>query len=203
MSVLAPSSKLTRPSSAALMRVNAVPPSTAIGHRWTLLFVLGVVAAGCAREEWPTPPPVDSTTYHHEHEAFLAGERAYLSKVLPVTGIWPLGDGETSFGADTALPISLPFAHVAPLAGTFRRMGNTVTVRPAPDFVLRLKDGARLDGEAQVESVLAGPVQLDVTDVGDELFEPPPLRVRRTHKSKARRGLRDHRPLGETEFESI
>ncbi len=77
---------------------------------------------------------------------------------------------------------------MAPLAGTFRRIGKTVTVSPAPDFALRLKDGSRLEGEAQVESVLAGPVQLDVTEVGDDrrwvaatdtthpsITAPPPL----------------------------
>src|SRR5262245_29760912 len=124
-----------------------------MGRMWTLVFVLGAAATGCGRE-WPSPPPVDSTTYQDEHQAFLASERAYLSKVLPVTGIWPLGDGETSFGADPALPIPLPAAQVAPLAGAFRRVGDTVTVTPAPDFALRLKDGSRLDGGAQVQSVL-------------------------------------------------
>jgi len=83
-------------------------------------------------------------------------------------GIWPLGDGETSFGADPALPISLPAAHVPPFAGTFRRVGDTVTVTPAADFALRLEDGSRLDGETQMQSVLAGPFRLEVTDVGDD-----------------------------------
>ena len=77
---------------------------------------------------------------------------------------------------------------MAPLAGTFRRVGDTVTVSPAPHFALRLKDGSRLDGEAQVDSLLAGPFQLDVTHVGDDrrwvsvtdtthpaITAPPPL----------------------------
>src|SRR5687767_13283394 len=98
---------------------------------WTVVFVLAVVATGCAREQWPSPPPVDPTTHHAEHEKWLAGERAYLSEVLPITGIWPLEDGETSFGADPALPIPLPAAQVAPLAGAFRRVGDTITVTPA------------------------------------------------------------------------
>jgi uncharacterized protein (DUF1684 family) len=155
---------------------------------WVFAFVLSAVATGCGREQWPSPLPVDPTTYQDEHEAWLAGERAYLSEVLPVRGIWPLGDGETSFGSDPALPISLPAAHVPPLAGAFRRVGNTVTVTPAADFALRLKDGSRLDGERQVQSVLAGPFRLEVTDVGDDrrwvaaidsthpaITNPPPL----------------------------
>ena len=95
---------------------------------WTWVFVLGVVAAGCGREQWPSPPPVDSTAYQQEHEKWLAGERAYLSEVLPISGIWPLDDGETSFGAEQALPIQLPAADVAPRAGAFRRVGDTITV---------------------------------------------------------------------------
>jgi uncharacterized protein (DUF1684 family) len=43
-----------------------------------------------------------------------------------------------------------------------------VTVTPAADFALRLEDGSRVDGETQVDSVLAGPFRLEVTDVGDD-----------------------------------
>ena len=99
-----------------------------------------------------------------------------------------LDDGETSFGADPSLPISLPAAHVPLRAGAFRRMGNTVTVTPAADVPLRLEDGSRLDGETPVQSVLAGPFRLEVTDVGDDrrwvavidsthpaITNPPPL----------------------------
>jgi uncharacterized protein (DUF1684 family) len=135
---------------------------------WALAFVLAAVATGCGREQWPSPPPVDRATYQEEHEAWLAGERAYLSEVLPVTGIWPLGDGETSFGADPALPISLAVADVPPFAGTFRRVGDTVTVTPAADFALRLENGSRVDGETPMQSVLAGPFRLEVTNVGDD-----------------------------------
>ena len=155
---------------------------------WTYAFVLAAVATGCGREQWQSPPPVDPAAYQQEHEAWLAGERAYLSEVLPVTGIWPLDDGETSFGADPALPISLPATRVPPLAGAFRRVGDTVTVTPAADFALRLEDGSRLDGETPAQSVLAGPFRLDVTAVGDDrrwvtatdtthpaITSPPPL----------------------------
>jgi hypothetical protein len=119
---------------------------------WTLAFVLAAVCIGCGREQWPSPPPVDPTTYQKEHEAWLAGERAYLSEVLPITGIWPLGSGATSFGADPALPIALPAAHIPSLAGAFRRVGDTVTVTPVGDFALRLEDGSRLDGSASALS---------------------------------------------------
>ena len=77
---------------------------------------------------------------------------------------------------------------MAPRAGAFRRVGGTVTVTPAADFVLRREDGSRLDGETRVHRVLAGPFRLDVTDVGDDrrwvtatdtthraITAPPPL----------------------------
>ena len=133
-----------------------------------LAFVLAVVASGCGRAQWPSPSPVDRAVYQQEHEAWLGEERAYLSEILPVSGIWPLDDGETSFGADPGLPISLPAAHLPRLAGTFRRAGDTVTVSPVADFVLRLENGTRVAGETQVESVLAGPLRLEVTDAGDD-----------------------------------
>ena len=151
--------------------------------------------------QWPSPLPVDPITYQREHEAWLARERANLSKVLPVTGIWPLGDGETAFGADPALPIPLPAAHAPPRAGAFRQVGGTVTVTPAADFVLRREDGSRLDSETRVRRVLTGPFLLDVTDVGDDrrwvtatdttqraMTAPPPLPARR---AVARQGYGD------------
>jgi len=132
------------------------------------LFVLATVASGCAGERWPSPPPVDPGAYRQEHDHFLEGERAYLSEVLPIVGIWPLDDGTSSFGSAPALPIALPAAQVPAFAGTFRRAGNSVTVIPTAGFALRTADGARLDGEQPVKSVLAGPLRLDVTDAGDD-----------------------------------
>lgn len=41
-------------------------------------------------------------------EAWRAEEQAYLSEVLPVIGIWPLEERETSFGANPELSIVLP-----------------------------------------------------------------------------------------------
>jgi len=159
-----------------------------VGRRWTARFLLGVVATGCGGERWPSPPPVDATTYQREHEVWLAGERAYLSEVLPIAGIWPIGDGETAFGADPALPVPLPAAGVASHAGTFLRAGDTVTVIPAQAGVLRLEDGSPIDGETEVKRVLAGPYRLEVTGAGDHrrwvsaidtshpaISAPPPL----------------------------
>lgn len=134
--------------------------------RWAIALVLG--AAGCGGGEWPSPPPIDAATYRAEHEKFLARERAYLSEVLPVTGIWPLEEGETSFGADESLPIPLRAEGVPLRAGTFRRAGDRVTVTPAGNFALGLEDGSQIHGETEAETILAGPFRLEVTDVGDD-----------------------------------
>ena len=133
---------------------------------WTLIFAS--IAAGCGREQWPAPPSVDAAAYKKQHDEWLAGERAYLSEVLPVIGIWPLNEGDIPFGADAALPIVLPAAHVPPLAGTFRRAGGSITIVPTPTFGLRWIDGSRLQGEQQADSFLAGPLRLDVIDMGDD-----------------------------------
>lgn len=75
--------------------------------------ILGVVATGRGRQERPSPPPIDSTEYKNQHEAWLGEQRACLSEVLPVTGIWPIDEGETVFGSDPAATVVLPAAGVA------------------------------------------------------------------------------------------
>ena len=137
-------------------------------RRWTWIFVAATVAAACSRERWPSPPPVDPVGYQQEHDAWLERERAYLSEILPVIGIWPLEEGESSFGADRALPIVLPVSQVPVRAGTFRRTGDSITVVPAPGIALRATDGATLETEQAVTSILAGSLRLDITGVGDE-----------------------------------
>jgi uncharacterized protein (DUF1684 family) len=157
-------------------------------HRRTCGLVLVCAVAGCARAPWPSPPTVDAAAYEREHQEWLAGERAYLSEVLPITGIWPLEDGTTTFGSDAAHPIVLAGAQVPARAGVFRRAGSTVTVAPEPGATLLQDDGTRLASEAPVRAVLAGPFKLEITDAGDDrrwvtvtdtthpaVTNPPPL----------------------------
>lgn len=134
----------------------------------TIAFALVVGVAACSHDEWPSPPPVDPAAYQAEHEKFLAREREYLSEVLPTMGIWPLEEGESAFGSDGTLTIPLPAADLPPHAGTFRRVGDRVTVTPAGDFALRLEDGTAIQGETEVETILAGPLRLTITSVGDD-----------------------------------
>jgi uncharacterized protein (DUF1684 family) len=131
-------------------------------------FILAAVAAGCSRDRWPAPPAVDAGAYRQEYDAWLQGERAYVSAVLSVIGIWPLNEGDTSFGADPTLSIVLPAAQLPPIAGTFRRAGTSVTIIPAAKSDLRWTDRSRVEGERPVKSVVAGRLRLDVTDVGDD-----------------------------------
>ena len=110
------------------------------------MFALTAVLTGCSRERWPSPPSVDPSAYEKEHAAWLAGEQAYLSEILPVIGIWPLDEGANSFGSDRSLPIVLPATQVPALSGTFHRAGNSNTVVPAAHFALRTTDGSTLEG---------------------------------------------------------
>jgi uncharacterized protein (DUF1684 family) len=155
-------------------------------HLWLWAIVLDA-ATGCSRGGWPSPPPIDPGAYEKQHDAWLEGERAYLSEVLPLIGIWPLDEGASAFGSDDLLPIVLPATKVPALAGTFHRAGNSVTV-VSSDFDLFTPDGSRLDGERHVKTVLAGPLRLDVTDAGDDrrwvaatdtthpaILAPPPI----------------------------
>ena len=138
-------------------------------HRlWAWIFVLVAGVTGCSHEPWPSPPPVDPSAYQQEHDTWLEGERALLSEVLPIIGIWPLDEGATAFGSDRSLSIVLPAGQVPSIAGTFRRTGHSVTVTPASDFALRTPDGSRIDDERDVTVVLAGPLRLEVTAVGDD-----------------------------------
>jgi uncharacterized protein (DUF1684 family) len=131
------------------------------------VLVLAAAAAGCGRDQWPAPPAVDVAAYETEHQAWREEQRAGLSSVLPITGIWPLSDGETAFGSDRALPIALPPEHFPARAGTFRRAGTVVTVIPDPGAALRLDDGSKLSSAGNVDAVSAGPIRLQVVDGGD------------------------------------
>jgi uncharacterized protein (DUF1684 family) len=126
------------------------------------------VAAGCAREEWPAPPPVDAAAYQKEHAAWREEQRSGLAYVLPITGIWPVAEGETAFGSDRGLPIVLPSAHFPGRAGGVRRAGPTVTVAPDAPRALKLDDGSTLDAAREVDGVSGGPIRLQVVDGGGD-----------------------------------
>jgi uncharacterized protein (DUF1684 family) len=137
-------------------------------HGCSSAILAVAILAGCARDRWPEPPPVDAAEYQKQHESWQAEERAGLSQVLPISGIWPLADGDTLFGAERTLPIVLPAAHFTARAGTFRRAGDAVTVIPATPSSLTLDDGTTLDTPKDVDAVNGGPIRLQVVDAGDD-----------------------------------
>ena len=86
-----------------------------------LLFV--VCAAGCGRDKWPAPPPVDQAKYQQEYADFKKEQLETAAYALPLVGAWSLDEGDTTI----------------PRAGVFHRKGNDVTVTPAvagPPFVI-------------------------------------------------------------------
>jgi uncharacterized protein (DUF1684 family) len=131
------------------------------------IVLVTAVLAGCSRDRWPEPPAVEAGEYQQQHQAWRDEQRAGLSYVLPIAGIWALPEGETPFGSDVKLPITLPAAHFSSRAGTFRRSGDAVTVEPTAGAALRLDDGSALDAPRQVDAVLSGPIRLEISDGGD------------------------------------
>jgi uncharacterized protein len=137
--------------------------------RRLVLLLVAALAVGCGRESWPSPPPVDQVKYEADHRAWRESQRALLSDVLAIVGIWPLQEGETAFGTDAALPIALPLSGKPDRMGMFRREGALVSVVPGPASPLRLADGRPVRETMQVnEDLLIDSFVLNVTDAGDE-----------------------------------
>lgn len=132
--------------------------------------VVAALASGCGRaaETWPEPPAVDEAQYRKDHDAWLAEERQGLSQVLPIVGIWTLPQGDTPFGSDPRLPITLPPQYFPAHAGVVRRSGGDFTIIPTPGAHLRLDDGAPLTTPSAVETFASGPVHLMVITGGDD-----------------------------------
>jgi uncharacterized protein (DUF1684 family) len=135
--------------------------------RASTVVALTLALHGCA-ERWPDPPAIDQAEYAKAHQSWRDEQRSQLSSILQITGIWPLADGETAFGADRGLPIVLPAEHFPQRAGVFRRTGTAVTVVPAARDVLTRDDGSPLNEAAEVDAVSAGPIRLQLTDAGDD-----------------------------------
>ena len=116
-------------------------------YRYLAVAIAVLALNGCARDSWPDPPAIDQVEYQKTYDNWRDEQRQGLSQVLPIIGIWTVNEGETPFGSDAALPIALPAVHFPPRAGVVRRKGGEVTIVPEPK---------------------AGPVQLIVTEAGDD-----------------------------------
>jgi len=130
--------------------------------------VLAVVLIGCAGDRWPDPPPLDRASYEAQYQQWLEQRRAVAAAAARLIGVWPLPEGETSFGSDATLPIVLPVPPAPARAGAFRRVADKITVLPATGTALRWEDGAPVTGPTEVQGILAlGSLRLLVEDVGE------------------------------------
>ena len=132
--------------------------------------VLAGVLFGCGGDRWPDPPPLDRSSYQARYLEWLDQRRAVAAEAARLVGVWPLPEGETSFGSDATLPIVLPVPPAPARAGAFRRAADRITVLPANRTALRWEDGAPVTGPTDVKGVLAlGSLRLLVEDVGEGL----------------------------------
>lgn len=132
--------------------------------------VLAVVLIGCAGDRWPDPPPLDRASYEARYQQWLEQRRGVAAEAARLIGVWPLPEGETSFGSDATLPIVLPVSPAPARAGAFRRVADKITVLPATGTALRWEDGTPVTGPTEVQGILAlGSLRLLVEDVGEGL----------------------------------
>jgi len=112
-------------------------------------FLGALLLAGCA-EPWPAPPAVDPDVLAVEHAEWRDFRRGRLVEppggAVIWLGLWDLPEGEVAFGADSALPITIPHTAAPALAGTLHRTGSVVSLTPARDAELTLEDGTPITG---------------------------------------------------------
>lgn len=121
---------------------------------------IGAVAAGllilaACEEDWPEPDPVQTETLLQEHEEWRSDrERRQVTPpggAVLWNGLYPIPQGETAFGSDPELGITMGEEDAPPLAGTLRREGQVVTLIPAEDAPVRVR---LTDGEQPVTEPL-------------------------------------------------
>jgi uncharacterized protein (DUF1684 family) len=134
-------------------------PLTASALASLALFVLAACEA-----EWPAPPPVAMETLIQEHQEWRANREKSL--VTPPggavlwSGLWPITDGETRFGSDEDLDITLPMEDSPPFAGTLVRDGWTVTLRPENGSGVEVRSEDPDDEGMIVETEVTSPLVL-------------------------------------------
>jgi uncharacterized protein (DUF1684 family) len=137
--------------------------------RVAAVVVVAAFAVGCGGQPWPAPPAVEKAAYDADYREWRESQQGLVSDVLSIVGVWPLEEGETPFGSETALPIVLPLSGPPARAGLFRREGKTVSVIPMPGSPLRLPDGRPVqDSMTLDEDVWIDSLALYVVDAGDD-----------------------------------
>lgn len=107
----------------------------------TSALVLAALTA-CA-DEWPEPTPVTTETLLQEHEEWRSNrERRQVTPpggAVLWNGLYPIPQGETAFGSDPDLAITLAAEDSPPMAGTLRRDGQVVTLIPTDGAPVRVR----------------------------------------------------------------
>jgi hypothetical protein len=106
--------------------------------------LLCAAAVGCARDEWPDPPPVEPGVLADAHEEWREGRRNSLANpnagVISWDGLFELREGANTFGSDPSAAIVLPEEDAPPLAGTLYLEDGAVRLVPEAGSGLRLRE---------------------------------------------------------------
>lgn len=112
------------------------------------ILILVLVLWSCS-DEWPAPPSLDPAELAAEHAEWREYRRGRLVEppggAVVWVGLWDLPEGETRFGSESELPITLPLDEAHAVVGTIRRDGGEVTLKPAPGAPLVLDDGTPIE----------------------------------------------------------
>jgi uncharacterized protein (DUF1684 family) len=129
-----------------------------------MIGAAALLLMGCA-VDWPDPPPVANEAFLADHEDWRSDRERRL--VTPPggsvlwNGLWDIPQGETRFGSDPALTMSLPIEDSPPVAGTLRREGQVVTLVPEPASGIRVRTPAPTGEGAMTETPVTEPMVLE------------------------------------------
>lgn len=146
--------------------------------------LLGLAIAACTGGAWPEPPALDASSYAAEMDVWRQARFVDLTQSVRLIGIWSLSEGDTPFGADSTLPITLRGAGVPERVGLFRRRGTVVSVEAAPGSPLRLADSVAISGTVELHSVMdptpsvltVGSIRLQIEEVEEVAKNADPRR---------------------------
>jgi hypothetical protein len=133
---------------------------------------------GCAAPDELDLPAVSRERLEAEHEEWRRARHdglvAVTGGVVLWIGLFELNEGTTPFGADPDLPIVLPAEDSPPRAGTLRRTGRQVTLRPEPGAPLSIRDGDRVtDATHLVSDDFDDPTVLVLGSLGMRVHAEP------------------------------
>lgn len=131
--------------------------------RWSVVLI--VLPAVACEGDWPDPPPVATEALVREHAEWRSSrERSLVTPpggAVLWSGLWPIPEGETSFGSDTSLAVALPPEDSPPFAGTLQRTGNVVTLHPAKGSGISVRGADPDDASATFETPVTSPLVLE------------------------------------------